>query len=267
MICFPNAKINLGLYITEKRQDGYHNIESCLYPIPLRDALEIIPAPSFSFHQTGIPIPDDTENNLCVKAYRLIKERHHIDPVAIHLHKVIPMGAGLGGGSSNCAFTLKALNDIFSLGLGVGQLEAYAAELGSDCPFFIKNIPTLASGTGIDLTPIDLDLSKYYIGLIFPGVHIGTGEAYSGLVPQKPASDLKYTLQSALSTWQNTLFNDFQLSAQLHHKSVKSALAKMDNLGATYYSMTGSGSAVFGLFDTLEAKNEVDFFATLNLDF
>ena len=263
MICFPNAKINLGLNVTGKRQDGYHEIESCLFPIPLRDILEIIPAESFSFRQTGLEIPDNGANNLCVRAYELLKADHLISPVAIHLHKVIPMGAGLGGGSADCAFTLKLLNDLFSLGLNATQLEAYAAQLGSDCPFFIKNIPAIATGTGTTLAPIDLDLSAYHIAMNFPGIHIGTQEAYAGLTPKQPEFNLRETLKQEITNWQDKLLNDFQPAAVNHHEAIRQALNALEQSGATYYAMTGSGSAVFGLFSDEPKRRSFDFVGPL----
>lgn len=264
MISFPNAKINLGLNVTRKRQDGYHDIESCLFPIPLRDVLEIIPSKTFSFRQTGLEIPDNGTNNLCVQAYELLKADHNLPAVAIHLHKVIPMGAGLGGGSADCAFTLKLLNDLFSLRLTAEQLENYAAQLGSDCPFFIKNIPAIATGTGTTLAPIDLDLSPYYIALIFPGVHIGTKEAYAGLTPKTPDFPLKETLLANLENWQERLINDFQPAASVNHKKVAEALSGLEELNALYFAMSGSGSAVFGLFDHQPKSEIFDFVGTLD---
>ena len=263
MLSFPNAKINLGLYVTEKRPDGYHNIESCLYPIPLRDVLEIIPANTTSFKQTGLPIPGDSADNLCLRAYELLRNEYDLPPVAIHLHKVIPMGAGLGGGSADGAFAIKMLNERFNLKLGVGEMEQFAAKLGSDCPFFIKNIPAMATGTGTDLTPIGLDLEDLYIGLIFPGVHIGTKEAYSNLRPAKPTSALIDTIGSDISIWQGLLQNDFEPAARKNHPDVEKALTVFEKLAASYYAMSGSGSAVFGLFDHKPSSEHLDYVGQL----
>ncbi|MDW3194733.1 MAG: 4-(cytidine 5'-diphospho)-2-C-methyl-D-erythritol kinase [Cytophagales bacterium] len=264
MISFPNAKINLGLNVTNKRQDGYHEIQSCLFPIPLRDILEIIPADTFSFKQTGLEIPDNGANNLCVQAYELLKSAHDLPPVAIHLHKVIPMGAGLGGGSADCAFTLKLLNDIFTLGLNSGELEGYAAQLGSDCPFFIKNIPALATGTGTTLAPFHVDLSAFHIALIFPGVHIGTKEAYAGLTPKQPDNILEATIGGNIKHWQQQLVNDFQPAAANNHENIRKALETMGQADAIYYAMTGSGSTVYGLFDHLPDSATFDFTGSLD---
>ncbi len=263
MISFPNAKINLGLNIIRKRQDGYHDIESCLFPIPFHDVLEIIPSDTFSFRQTGLTIPDNGQNNLCIQAFELLKTNHDISSVAIHLHKVIPMGAGLGGGSSDCAFTLKLLNEIFSLRLTSNQLEAYAAQLGSDCPFFIKNIPAIATGRGTALTPFDLDLSDYHIAMIFPGVHIGTKEAYGGLTPKSPEFPLQETLRSVIHTWQGKLINDFQSAVAKEHPSVQNAIYKLESANPSYVAMTGSGSAVFGLFENQPDVEDFDFTGAL----
>lgn len=264
MISFPNAKINLGLNVINKRQDGYHEIQSCLFPIPLWDILEIIPADTFSFKQTGLDIPNNGASNLCVQAYEMLKAAHDLPPVAIHLHKVIPMGAGLGGGSADCAFTLKLLNDIFSVGLSAAQLEDYAAQLGSDCPFFIKNIPALATGTGTTLAPFHLDLSSFHIALIFPGVHIGTKEAYAGLTPKKPDYLLEATLGGNINHWQNQLVNDFQVAAAKNHENIRKALDTMQQTGAKYYAMTGSGSAVFGLFNQRPDSEAFDLTGSLD---
>lgn len=255
--------MNLGLNVTRKRQDGYHDIESCLFPIPLRDILEIIPADTFSFRQSGLEIPNNGTNNLCVQAYELLKDDHDLSPVAIHLHKIIPMGAGLGGGSSDCAFSLKLLNDVFSLRLKTSQLEGYAAQLGSDCPFFIKNIPAIATGTGTTLDPLDLDLSHLYIALIFPGVHISTKEAYARLTPKSPDFILEEILNADLSKWKPQLINDFQIAVVNNHPEIKNALEVMKETKAKYYAMTGSGSAVFGLFEHPPMAASFDYVGAL----
>ena len=186
MVTFPNSKINLGLNILNKRADGYHDIETCLYPILWHDILEIVPTKSFSFVQTGRAIPGEPTHNLCVKAYELIKERHSIPNISIHLHKVIPMGAGLGGGSADAAFVLKMLNHLFSLKISSHLLKDYASLLGSDCPFFIDNLPAIASGTGTKLELYELNLSKYYIIVIFPDLHTSTSNAYANIQPKTP---------------------------------------------------------------------------------
>ena len=185
MLFFPNAKINIGLNIISKRAEGYHNIESIFYPIAWRDILEITPAKHLSFESTGLFIPG--QDNLCLKAYNLLKSHYDIAPVAIHLHKNIPIGAGLGGGSSNAAFTLKALNTIFELGLQKDELKKMAAQIGADCSFFIDNKPSLASGIGELLNPIFFDLSNYHLIVVKPPIFISTAEAFSDILPQIPS--------------------------------------------------------------------------------
>ncbi|MEQ9465844.1 MAG: 4-(cytidine 5'-diphospho)-2-C-methyl-D-erythritol kinase [Ekhidna sp.] len=249
MIAFPNAKINLGLNILSKREDGYHNIESCFYPIPWNDCLEVIEAASFAFHSYGLDIPGDSSSNLCVKAYDLIKADHDIPPVEIHLLKNIPMGAGLGGGSADGAFTLKALNDLFGLGISDLQLEAYALQLGSDCPFFIKNQPALAAGRGEQLKLINLDLSGYYLAIHNPGIHISTKEAYAGVTPKKPEHSIIDIVSKPAKEWKGTLHNDFENSIFPNHPEIAKLKQQMYDAGALYASMTGSGSTVFGVFE------------------
>ena len=249
MISFPNAKINLGLNIVSKREDGYHNIESCFYPIPWHDSLEVIEAASFAFHSYGLDIPGDSDANLCVKAYELIKADHNIPPVEIHLLKNIPMGAGLGGGSADGAFTLKMLNDLFKLGLTESQLEAYSLQLGSDCPFFIENTPTIARGRGEKLASSDLNLSDLYLAIHNPGIHVSTAEAYAGVKPNAPNMRVEEILQSSIKDWKDALINDFESSIFPNHPTIAQLKNDMYEAGAVYASMTGSGSTVFGLFE------------------
>ncbi len=249
MITFPNAKINLGLNIVSRREDGYHNIESCFYPIPWQDCLEVIEAASFAFYSYGLDIPGDTSSNLCVKAYELIKADHNIPPVEIHLLKNIPMGAGLGGGSADGAFTIKMLNGIFELKLSKLQLEAYALQLGSDCPFFINNQPVIAKGRGELLEPSDLDLKGYHLAVHNPGIHISTKEAYAGVVPQEPEKSITERIKSSIPDWKDTLINDFEASIFPNHPEILQLKQEMYKAGAIYASMTGSGSTVFGIFE------------------
>lgn len=247
MVVFPNAKINLGLNITSKRPDGYHNISSCFYPIPLADILEVQPAHNYSFTSSGINIPG--EGNLCTKAYELIKADFDIQPVNIHLHKITPIGAGLGGGSSDASFTLKCLNKIFNLGLSTIQLERYAAQLGSDCPFFIENKPVLASETGTTFKPVTLDLSGKYLALLNPGIHVSTAEAYSGIKPQEPTHPVEEIINRPINEWPSLLINDFEVSVIKKYPEIGSIKASLIDLGASYASMTGSGSSVYGIFE------------------
>lgn len=258
MLAFPNAKINLGLDVLRKRPDGYHDLETCLYPIPWYDVLEILPAREFSFTQTGLKVPGAPNENLCVKAYELIKSEYAISPVAIHLHKVVPMGAGLGGGSADGAFTLKLLNAIFNLQLSLEQQKRHAAFLGSDCPFFIENIAALATGTGTHLRPIELDLSQYHIGIIKPDVHVSTARAYSGVEPGAKSYKLALSLSKPLRTWRAFVRNDFEKSIFNEFQTIRQTKEKIDRDGAVYSAMSGSGSSVFGLFSA-EISNKADY--------
>jgi 4-diphosphocytidyl-2-C-methyl-D-erythritol kinase len=262
MLAFPNAKINLGLNITGKRPDGYHEIESCLYPIPWKDVLEVVPAKAFRFDQTGLSIPGDHTSNLCFKAYELIRADKKIDPVHIHLHKVIPMGAGLGGGSSDGAFTLKLLNAIYQLEYSVQELQDFAAKLGSDCPFFIENKAVMATGTGTTLAPIDLSLQGAWIALKHPGIHVSTKEAYSSITPTLPTVSLTELLIAPIENWKKSIRNDFEKSVFAKYPEIEAIKNDLYNLGASYAAMSGSGSVVFGIFD---AEPEIDGFEIFQL--
>lgn len=249
MIVFPNAKINIGLNVVERRPDGFHNIESIFYPVKeLFDVLEVVESDELKFTSSGIAIPGSHDDNLCLKAYRVIKADFDIASVHIHLHKVIPIGAGLGGGSADAAFTLKALNELFKLQLTDEQLINYARKLGSDCAFFIKNSPVYAFGKGDEFEPVVLDLSNYNIKIEYPNTHIGTAEAYAGVSPKKSVKSIKEAIHLPISEWRNALKNDFEDSIFLNHPQIKSVKEKFYTEGALYASMTGSGSAVFGVF-------------------
>ena len=249
MVLFPNAKINLGLSITAKRKDGYHDITTCMVPIPLHDALEITFADKTSFTSTGFPIPGPEKDNLILKAFKLMRRDFNDLPhVHFHLHKAIPMGAGLGGGSADAAFALTMMNTLFDLHLENWFLEDYAAQLGSDCPFFIENTPKIATGRGEILEDISLDLKGCYLILINPNIHIGTKEAYEGVTPKPPEHDLGATLADR-DLWQDRLVNDFEASIFPKHPEIADIKAKLYEMGAFYAAMSGSGSTVFGLFD------------------
>lgn len=250
MITFPNAKINIGLNIIEKRQDGFHNIESVFYPImDLFDVLEIIKSNELKFTSSGITIPGNEADNLCLKAYHLIKADFDVKLVHIHLHKVIPIGAGLGGGSADAAFTLKLLNQLFELNITDDELINYARKLGSDCAFFIKNKPVYAYGKGDEFEEIDVDLSKYEIKIEYPNIHIGTSEAYAGVNPKPSNKNIKELIKLPIKDWKNNIKNDFEDSIFPNHPQIKALKEKFYDDGAVYASMTGSGSAVFGVFD------------------
>lgn len=249
MISFPNAKINIGLNITEKRKDGFHNIESIFYPVfEIYDVLEVVKSNELLFNSTGLTIPGDTKSNLCLKAYQLIKKDFGISPVQIHLHKVIPIGAGLGGGSADAAFMLKALNELFELNLTSKQLISYAQQLGSDCAFFIENKPVYAFNKGDEFETIALDLSNYDLQIEYPEIHIGTAEAYSGVQPKKAEIDLKKAIQEPMKNWKRTIVNDFEQSIFPNHPKIETLKNQLYKNGAVYASMTGSGSAVYGFF-------------------
>lgn len=234
----------MGLQIISKRADGYHEIETAFYPISLCDVLEIILSNTLSFSSSGIDIPG--EGNLCLDAYQLLKMDHDIPAVQIHLHKIIPIGAGLGGGSSDAAFTLIGLNKLFNLKLTNTQLKTYALQLGADCPFFIENKPMLAQGIGEELTAIELNLSEFHLVVIKPDVHVSTAMAYAGVVPRETVISVKTLLKAPTSEWQ--LKNDFEPSVFAQFPVVERIKNLLYQEGAVYASMTGSGSAVFGLF-------------------
>lgn len=249
MISFPTAKINLGLRILRKRPDGYHDISSLFLPIPLHDALEVVEAGEFTFDASGLPIPGKQDDNLCIKAYELLRADFGLPPAAIYLHKVIPMGGGLGGGSSDAAFFLKMLNEKFGLDLPEASLEAYAARLGSDCPFFIRNKAAIASGTGVELQPVDFSLNGYHLLLLFPGLHVGTKEAYAGVKPRESGERLEDIISSLISTWKHRLINDFEASIFPRYPLLGDLKEKLYQQGAVYASMTGSGSTLYGIFE------------------
>jgi 4-diphosphocytidyl-2-C-methyl-D-erythritol kinase len=250
MVLFPNAKINIGLNVTEKRNDGFHNIESIFYPVfDLHDVLEIVKSEELKFTSTGIEIPGNKKDNLCLKAYHLLKQDFDISPVHIYLLKVIPIGAGLGGGSADAAFTLKGLNELFELKLTDEQLINYVRKLGSDCAFFIKNRPVYAFNKGDEFEPIDFDLSAYEIKIEYPNIHIGTAEAYAGITSKESAKNVKTLITAPIENWKETIKNDFEESIFPNHPAIKELKEKMYNEGAVYASMTGSGSAVYGVFE------------------
>ena len=251
MICFPNAKINLGLHVLSKRADGYHNIETVFYPINLCDALEIVPAEEGKtvFSQTGIQIDGKPEDNLVVKAYHLLKKDYDLPEIAIYLRKEIPFGAGLGGGSSDAAFMIKLLNDFAGLNLSVAQMEAYAGRLGADCPFFIQNKPVFAEGTGSVFSPVTISLQAYHLIVVKPSVSVSTKEAYAGVKPQQPAVSLKEVIRLPVNEWKNHLVNDFEPGVFAQYPEIREIKQQLYAEGALYASMSGSGSAIFGIFD------------------
>lgn len=252
MLSFPNAKINIGLYITEKRQDGYHNLETLFFPVPLCDILEIVPVDNSddTLNLTGIPVPGDSKSNLVLKALELLRKDYEFPSVKINLHKIIPMGAGLGGGSADAAFTLMSLNKQFDLGVSEEKLMDYALQLGSDCPFFIKNKAQFATGRGELMSDVDLSLDGMYMLLVFPGIHIGTKEAFQGISPAQANYDLRNIASLSFSDWQSHLSNDFEKNAFAVHPLLSDIHLKLREMGAIYCQMTGSGSCIYGIFSS-----------------
>ncbi|MDR2497327.1 MAG: 4-(cytidine 5'-diphospho)-2-C-methyl-D-erythritol kinase [Tannerellaceae bacterium] len=247
MIVFPNAKINIGLHVTSRRPDGFHNIETIFFPIPLCDAIEATPADNFSFSQSGILLDSSPENNLVIKALRQIYP-DRLPNIALNLIKGIPFGAGLGGGSSDAAFMLKMINEVHKLGFTTDILEEKAARVGADCPFFIRNRPAYASGTGNLLEPVALSLAGYHITLVKPPFCISTAEAYAGISPSQPACDLRDVVQKDINEWRNSLRNDFEPSIVAKYPQIARIKQILYDKGALYASMSGSGSTVYGLF-------------------
>ena len=269
MILFPNAKINLGLNVIDKRSDGFHDIETVFYPIDLCDALEIVPSLDghFAFTSSGLKIPGEQASNLCIKACNLLLPeiiKHHCceksetslyashDPVPaifIHLHKVIPLGAGLGGGSSDGTHTLRLLNDLFNLCLTDSQMLDYARQLGSDCAFFIRNSPVFATERGDVFNSIEVDLSGYTILLVIPYIHINTAEAYTMIRPFKPPQSIPMIIRQPVESWKEALINDFELPVTGKYPIIGEIKQKLYELGALYAAMSGSGSALFSIFN------------------
>jgi len=249
MIVYPNAKINIGLNVLEKQADGYHKISSVFYPVnELFDMLEIFPSEDFSFSSSGIETPGNS--NLCVKAFELLHSDFEIGNVTMHLHKKIPIGAGLGGGSADGAFTLKALNELFKLQLSIIELEEYALQLGADCPFFIENSPKYITGIGEKMRNINLDLSTYKLKFIFPELHISTNEAYAGITPKIPESNLFDLINQPIENWRRIVKNDFEVTAFVKYPQLKSIKERLYIDDAIYASMTGSGSVLYGFFNS-----------------
>lgn len=249
MIVYPNAKINIGLNVVEKRPDGYHNLETVFYPIELLDVMEITDSDEYAIKVTGTVLDGTPEDNLVTRAYRLIANDFDIKPVAIHLYKHIPTGAGLGGGSSDAAFTIKALNDKFALGLSVEKMEEYASRLGADCAFFIKDEPVFATGIGNVFHPLNFSLKGKTIVLVMPDVHVATADAYRHVKPFEPERHLPELMTRPLKNWKDSVVNDFEASVFQKYPEIAAIKDRLYDLGAVYASMSGSGSAVYGVFD------------------
>ncbi len=256
MIVFPNAKINIGLRVINRRPDGYHNLETLIFPVKLADALEVTPSADghFGFTSSGISIDGPIESNLCVRAFKLMQVRYSLPEVKIHLHKVIPIGAGLGGGSSDAAYTLKLLNRIFSLKLCNNDLRKMADELGSDCSFFIENQPCLAKGRGDLLTPVKHDFKGLHVLIVKPEIMVSTAWAYDHVKPSGKHLPEAGEIPEDHALWQELFENDFEEVVFITWPEIADIKQQMVKSGAVYASLSGSGSAVFGLF-----KNPPDF--------
>ncbi|MCD7971465.1 MAG: 4-(cytidine 5'-diphospho)-2-C-methyl-D-erythritol kinase [Candidatus Azobacteroides sp.] len=251
MITFPNAKINLGLNIVERRPDGYHNIETVFYPIPLCDALEILPVgegEELQFINAGLRVDGAMEHNLIIKAFRLLEKEVTLPPVHIYLYKKIPFGAGLGGGSSDAAFALTLLNKMFDLNLPGQKLEELVACLGADCPFFINNKPVFASGIGNVFEEVALSLKGYFLVLVKPDIFVSTPDAYASVIPKVPEYSLKDIIRLPVQEWKSCLFNDFEDSVFRKYPEIRKIKDRLYDSGALYSAMSGSGSSVFGIF-------------------
>ena len=254
MVVFPNCKINLGLFITNRRTDGYHDLETVFYPVKgLRDALEIVPSKTgeTSLSITGKSVAGNTEQNLVWKAFQLLEKvfGDKMKPAEIHLHKVIPMGAGMGGGSADGAFALRLFNDFFELDQNDDQLAAYAFQLGSDCPFFIYNTPQFASGRGEQFTPVHIDLSTYSLQIICPEIHVSTATAFGMITPTPAACDLRNLGNLPVSAWKEKVVNDFEVPVFAKHPELSAIKDRLYADGAIYAGMSGSGSSVYGIFE------------------
>lgn len=256
MITFPIAKINLGLNVVERREDGYHNLETVFYPVPIKDALEVhvmdeaFPsAVDCDLKVSNIQIEGDEQRNLVVRAYQLLKEDFPTLPrLHAHLWKGIPTQAGMGGGSSDCAYMIMLLNNMFGLGMTDNQMMQYAARLGADCAYFIKSTPCYAEGIGEQLQPVTLDLAGWYIGVVRPDIPVPTKEAFSCIRPHRPQKNCREIVAQPVETWRQELVNDFEESVFALHPEIGSIKERLYAMGATYAAMSGSGSALFGLF-------------------
>lgn len=253
MITFPNAKINIGLKIINRRADGYHNLETVFYPVQIKDALEVIEHTKMSFETSGIEIPGHANENLCLKAYDLLRADFDLPNIKIHLHKQIPIGAGLGGGSADAAFFIKLIKEKFDLSLSIEQMQNYCRQLGADCAFFIENNPLFAYDKGDFFEEVDLDLSAYHLALVMPPVHVSTGEAYRGVKPSEPQTSLKELIKLPVEAWQGKITNDFEAHILRNHPQIRGVKSTLLDAGALFALMSGSGASVYGIF-----KNKVD---------
>lgn len=250
MVTFPHAKINLGLSVIRKRPDGFHEIETVLYPIGLTDILEVVPAGdhSMGFRTSGLELQGNPDDNLCLRAFHAMRSRFPVPPVSMHLHKKIPAGAGLGGGSSDAAYVIRMLSQLFELELSQETMEEVATCIGSDCPFFLQEKPAFAHGRGELLEPVIVDLSEFEIILVKPPVSVSTTRAYQAIIPATPSLSVRDAIGKPPEEWQQYLVNDFENHVLNHFPEVRELKQQLVASGAVYASMTGSGSAVYGLF-------------------
>lgn len=261
MINFANAKINIGLQVLNRRPDGYHNLETVFYPIKIYDIIEVISSSSnkLKLEVSGIGIPNDNQDNLCIRAYKALAKDYNLPPVHIYLHKHIPIGAGLGGGSADAAFLIKLLSQYFQLNLHHEKMEHYASLLGADCSFFIRNKPVFASGIGDKFIPVEVDLSGYHIVLIKPPIHISTGEAYGSVRTSKNSKNLQEKIKLPIEEWRNHIFNDFEPGIFNRYPEIRGIKSALYDNGANYAAMSGSGSIVYGIFnEKVELTNIVE---------
>lgn len=251
MLTYPNAKINLGLNVVEHREDDYHNIETIFYPIGIHDILSVEPSETctdYSFSSSGIHIDGDIENNLIIKAFHLLRSKYHFPAVDISLKKQIPFGAGLGGGSADAAFALKAFNELYKLNIPDKELEELAAHLGADCPFFIKNRPVYATGIGNVFTPVKISLKGYWMLLVKPDIHVSTVDAYRGITPTPSKEKLTDLIKRPIEEWKDRIKNDFEKTVFEKFPKIKEIKEQIYKSGAIYASMSGSGSSIYGIF-------------------
>lgn len=261
MVIFPNAKINIGLNILRRRGDGYHEIETLFYPIGLKDALEYVVngKDHVNFYSSGLSLDIQPEQNIVLKAYRMMQEEHSLPGLDIHLHKAIPSGAGLGGGSADASFFLKSLNEHFELEIAPDKLKIMAGRLGADCAFFLENRPSFARGTGDQISPADVDLSGYYLLLVKPPFGVDTKEAYSGVVPQDYPYNFKDIITGRINEWKKSIKNDFEKSLFVKFPELELLKDRLAGMGSVYTSMSGSGSSVYAFFDKKPKFSEKDF--------
>jgi 4-diphosphocytidyl-2-C-methyl-D-erythritol kinase len=261
MVIFPNAKINIGLNILRKREDGYHEIETLFYPIGLKDALEYVAngKDQLNFESSGLALDIRPEENIVSKAYRMLQEEFSLPGMDIHLHKVIPSGAGLGGGSADAAFFLKSVNEHFELKISAGKLKSMAGRLGADCAFFLENKPAYATGTGDQLSTFDVSLKGFHLLLVKPPFAIDTKAAYAGVHPRVFPLDFKRLINTGISEWRNFVKNDFEQSLFLKFPELSHLHKRLSGMGALYVSMSGSGSSVYGIFEKEQIIGKNDF--------